>query len=165
MVRLVWRRVGLIIFSDHLSSPKKRKATGPQQAAPPPTTQPRYTSPPFSQTGSSVANTPSNRRRGHSRQRSDLSTRGPESYGPSRRQRDIESGGFGTQSLTSPLGPEQGSVAAEPRRRSGGAHPVSSLLEQSDTRPQPQSQLQRGPHYSASPEMRHEERRPTPKRE
>jgi hypothetical protein len=171
MVHFVMRRAGLIVSSDHTSSPKKRKATGPQQAAPPPTSQPHYTSPPFSQTGSSVSNTPSSRRRGHSRQRSDLSARGAESHRPSSRHRHTESG----FSMASPPGPEQGTVAAvsaEPRRRSGGSNPVSSLLEQSESRPQSrqqsQSQLQhtqRDPRYSAGPEMRHEERRRTPKEE
>lgn len=171
MVRFVLRRAGLIVSSDHTSSPKKRKATGPQQAAPPPTSQPQYTSPSFSQTGSSVSNTPSSRRRGHSRQRSDLSARGLESsYRPTSRHRHTESG-FSTQSMVSPPGPEQGpasAVSAELRRRSGGSHPVSSLLEQSESRPQSQSQLQqtqRDPQYSAGPEMRHEERRPSPKGE
>ena len=161
------------LTSDHTSSPKKRKATGPQQAAPPPTSQPQYTSPPFSQTGSSVPNTPSSRRRGHSRQRSDISARGLESHRPSSRHRHTDSG-FGGQALASPThstqarGFEQTSASAEPRRRSGGSHPVSSLLEQGDSRPQFQSQSQqhqRDPQYSAGPEMRHEERRMTPEAE
>ena len=164
-------------ISDHTSSPKKRKATGPQQAAPPPTSQPQYTSPPFSQTGSSVSNTPSSRRRGHSRQRSDLSARGLESYRPSSRHRQSETG-FSGQTVASPTqtqSSEQGSGSAapvEPRRRSGGSHPVSSLLEQSDPRPQSQSQSQSqsqqthgDPQYSAGSEMRHEERRTTPEGE
>ena len=167
LIRFVPRRAGLIVSSDHTSSPKKRKATGPQQAAPPPTSQPQYTSPPFSQGGSSVSNTPSSRRRGHSRQRSDLSARGPESYRPSSRHRHTESG-FTTQGMGSPSGREQGPVAAvsaEPRRRSGASHTVSSLLEQSESRAQSQ-QTQRDPQqYSAGPEMRHEERRTTPKEE
>jgi hypothetical protein len=150
---------------DHTSSPKKRKATGPQQAAPPPTSQPQYTSPPFSQTGSSVSNTPSSRRRGHSRQRSDMSGRGIDSYGrPTSRHRHTESS-FSIQSRASPQGSEQQGLAAtaEPRRRSGGSHPVSSMLEQSESRPSSHSeQTQRDPQYSAGPEMRHEERRTTP---
>ncbi|KUJ15510.1 uncharacterized protein LY89DRAFT_588059 [Mollisia scopiformis] len=157
--------------SNHTSSPKKRKATGPQQPAPPPTSQPQYTSPPFSRTGSSVSNTPSSRRRGHSRQRSDMSSRGLDSYGrPSSRQ-----GGFTSRGLASPSQAQSGeptqvsTMSAEaPRRRSGGSHPVSSLLEQSESRPQsqahPQSQAsqqqtQGDPQYSAGPEMRHEARR------
>lgn len=176
MVPLFHQGCVLMFSADHTSSPKKRKATGPQQAAPPPTSQPQYTSPPFS--GSSVSNTPSSRRRGHSRQRSDLSARGLDSYGrPLSRHR--QEGGFG-QSLTSPPhsqahGSEQqlqgpaGSV--EPRRRSGGSHPVSSMLEQpQQSQPQSQSQqsqqhaqqMQRDPQYSAGPEMRHDGRRSTP---
>ncbi|KAF8862875.1 hypothetical protein BDZ45DRAFT_160081 [Acephala macrosclerotiorum] len=160
--------------SDHTSSPKKRKATGPQQPAPPPTSQPQYTSPPFSQTGSSVSNTPSSRRRGHSRQRSDMSSRGLDFYGrPSSRH----AGGFTSGGLTSPSQAQSteqsqasGTSTEASRRRSGGSHPVSSLLEQSDSRPQsqtpsqsqPSQQTQRDPQYSAGPEMRHEARRTTP---
>ncbi|KAG9234468.1 hypothetical protein BJ875DRAFT_11060 [Amylocarpus encephaloides] len=174
---------------DPTSSPKKRKATGPQQPAPPPTSQPQYTSPPFSQTGSSVFNNPfsqtgssvSNnpfaRRRGHSRQRSDISTRGYESYSrPASRHRHTESN-FSLQSITSPRQPnEQGQTSmtsTEPRRRSGGSNLVSSLLEQSNTKPLSDSQSQtqtpsqqqsqqRDPQYSAAPEMRQEERHRTP---
>jgi len=152
---------GLIVGSDHTSSPKKRKAQGPQQAAPPPTSQPQYTSPPFSQTGSSVSNTPSSRRRGHSRQRSDISSRGHDSYGrPTSRHRHTESG-FSTQSGTSPTQPtgqEQGASPAPTDLRRGGSHPVSSLLDRSDSRPA----SQREPPFSVGPEMRHEERRKTP---
>ena len=171
MARFVLRRSGLIVSSDHTSSPKKRKATGTQQAAPPPTSQPQYTSPSFSQTGSSVSNTPSSRRRGHSRQRSDVSARGPESYRPSSRHRHAESG-FSQQSMGSLPEPEQrpvSAVSADSRRHSGGANPVSSLLEQSESRPQSrqhsQLQSQHDLQYSAGPEMRHEERRTTPKEE
>lgn len=167
---LHFNKTGLIAGIDHTSSPKKRKATGPQQPAPPPTSQPQYTSPPFSQTGSSVSNTPSSRRRGHSRQRSDLSARGLDSYGrPASRHRHTESS-FSGQSVPSPNQvqiSEQGQpsmASTEPRRRSGGSNPVSSLLEHSDSRPQSQ-QHQQTPQYSAGPEMRHEERRTTPENE
>jgi len=160
MVSLFQLGCVLMFTPDHTSSPKKRKATGPQQAAPPPTSQPQYTSPPFSQTGSSVSNTPSSRRRGHSRQRSDMS------YGrPTSRHRHTEST-FSAQSGASPpqtQGSEFQGLAAEPRRRSGGSHPVSSMLEQSEPRPSSHSQqTQRDSQYSAGPEMRHEERRTTP---
>ncbi|KAK6612025.1 hypothetical protein H4I96_01238 [Botrytis cinerea] len=156
--------------ADHVSSPKKRKATGPQQPAPHPTSLPQYTSPSFSQTGSSVSGTPSSRRRGHSRNRSDVSARGADSYGrPSSRHRHTESG-FSTQSLTSPVhsqSQEQASRPAEPRRHSGGSNTVSSLLEQSDSRPrahsqtqsqQSQSQRDRERHYSGISEIGREER-------
>lgn len=181
MVPLFHQGCVLMFPADHTSSPKKRKATGPQQAAPPPTSQPQYTSPPFS--GSSVSNTPSSRRRGHSRQRSDLSARGLDSYGrPLSRHR--QEGSFG-QNLTSPPPPQsqvhgseqqsqqsQGPASSvDPRRRSGGSHPVSSMLEQPpQSQPQSQSQysqqhaqqMQRDPQYSAGAEMRHAGRRSTP---
>jgi hypothetical protein len=140
---------------EQTSSPKKRKATGPQQAAPPPTSQPQYTSPSFSQTGSSVSNTPSSRRRGHSRQRSDMSARGLESYRPPSRHRHTEST-FSVQSMTSPPQPEQGQSSMSSEPRSGGSNPVSSILEQSESRPTSQH------HYSGGSEVRREEPRRTP---
>ncbi|KAJ8058099.1 hypothetical protein OCU04_012958 [Sclerotinia nivalis] len=156
--------------SDHVSSPKKRKATGPQQPAPHPSSLPQYTSPSFSQTGSSMSGTPSSRRRGHSRNQSDVSARGGDSYGrPSSRHRHTESG-FSAQSLTSPTpsqSQEQVSAPSEPRRHSGGSNTVSSLLEHSDSRPQAlsktqnqqsQSQRDRERHYSAVSEIRREEK-------
>ena len=53
-------------------SPRKRKATGPQTAAPPPSSAQRFRSPTFSHSGASLSNPPAGRKRGHSRQRSDL---------------------------------------------------------------------------------------------
>ncbi len=124
-----------------------------------------------------MSNTPSSRRRGHSRQRSDISARGPDPYGrPTSRHRHAESS-FSIQSMTSPnvpQGSEQSQQGpAEPRHHSGGgSHPLSSLLEQSDTRPQSQAQPQfssqaqqtqrNDPQYSAGSEMRQEGRRTTP---
>lgn len=62
---------------DYTSSPKKRKAQGGHPAPPPPTTAPQsYTSPSFSHVSTSSASTPG--RRGHTRARSDASTRGAE---------------------------------------------------------------------------------------
>jgi hypothetical protein len=96
-----------------------------------------------------------------------MSGRGIDSYGrPSSRHRHTEST-FNVQSGASPQaqGSEQHGPAAavEPRRRSGGSHPVSSMLEQSESRPSSHSQqTQRDPQYSAGPEMRHEELRTTP---
>ncbi|KAF7871523.1 hypothetical protein EAF04_003630 [Stromatinia cepivora] len=156
--------------ADHVSSPKKRKATGPQQPAPHPSSLPQYTSPSFSQTGSSMSGTPSSRRRGHSRNQSDVSAHGGDSYGrPSSRHRHTESG-FSTQSITSPIpsqNQEQVSAPSEPRRHSGGSNTVSSLLEHSDSRPralsqtqsrQSQSQRDRERHYSAVSEIGRKER-------
>lgn len=149
---------------DHTSSPKKRKATGPQQPAPPPTSQPHYTSPPFSHGGSSVSNTPQARRRGHSRQRSDVSARGFGDYGRNNRHRP--EAGFTSSNLQSPIQvSEQGHHSSEPRRHSGGSHSVSSMLQQSDRGPQPTQQHQQpqaSPRFSAGPEMRQAERRQTP---
>jgi hypothetical protein len=71
------------------------------------------------------------------------------------------------QSMASPTGHEQGpisAVSAEPLRRSGGSNPVSSLLEQSESRPQSQ-QAQRDPRFSAGAETGHGERRMSPKAE
>ncbi|ESZ98828.1 hypothetical protein SBOR_0797 [Sclerotinia borealis F-4128] len=156
--------------ADHVSSPKKRKATGPQQPAPPPTSRPQYTSPSFSQAGYSISGTPSSRRRGHSRNRSDLSARGVDSHGrPSSRHRHTESG-FSNKSLPSPAHSqiqEQGSAPVETRRHSGGSNTVSSLLEHSDSRPRAHSQTQnqqsqfqrdRERHYSVVSEIVREER-------
>ena len=104
------------VFTDQTSSPKKRKAQGPQQAAPPPTSQPQYTSPSFSQAGSSNSGTPSGRRRAHFRQQSDYSSRGGDNYGrPMSRHRHTESG-ISNQSGVSPTqqtGPGMSASAAE----------------------------------------------------
>ncbi|KAI0882446.1 uncharacterized protein GGS22DRAFT_191033 [Annulohypoxylon maeteangense] len=108
-----------------VESPKKRKATGPQQPAPPPS-QPRFRSPPFGQHGgSTLSNPPPGRRRGHSRQRSDIS-----SYRSAGRGR-IES--FGPHRGLSPgLGPSReagmGESSQQQQQPRSGAHSVSSLL-------------------------------------
>lgn len=77
---------------------RKRKAQGPQQAAPPPRTQPQFSS------GLARANTTggsSTRRRRHSRQPSELSSRGFDYYQPRSRHRDTGSS-FSTTSGASP---------------------------------------------------------------
>jgi hypothetical protein len=62
---------------EYTSSPKKRKAQGPHQPPPLPTTALQsHTSPSFSHVSTSSTSTPG--RRGHARGRSDASTRGPE---------------------------------------------------------------------------------------
>jgi hypothetical protein len=154
--------------SPEPSSPKKRKATGPQQAAPPPTSQPQYTPTSFSQAGSSISNTPSSRRRGHSRQRSDLGSRSSDPYGrPLSRQRHRHT--ESSFSMTSPVREQQQPPPLERQRPRGGSNPVSvsSILEYSEPGPQqqqqpPSRQPQHDPRYSAGPEMRHEERRTPP---
>lgn len=115
------------------SSPKKRKAQGPQQAAPPPA-QPHFNSPPFSH-GSSATSTPSGRRR-HSRQRSDVSARGLESFGQHSSRRHTESGvsptirqqGFDP----APVAANEGTLGG----RGGRLHPGSTSERQSQVQPQ-----------------------------
>lgn len=125
--------------TDQTSSPRKRKATGSQQPAPPPTSQPQYTSPPFSQGSASVSSTPQGRRRGHSRQRSDVSARGFD-YGRSNRHPKTE-GGFTSRNLASPIqSADNGQPSLGSRRHSGGAHTVSSMLQQNDVERQSQHQ-------------------------
>jgi hypothetical protein len=104
-----------------VDSPRKRKATGPQQPAPAPSTQARTRSPPFGQ----LSNPGPNRRRGHSRQRSDIS-----SYRSSRGSRGEVFGSYRGTSPTGLAGSREGTVAEPsyigPARSS--AHSVSSLL-------------------------------------
>ncbi|KAI0479097.1 hypothetical protein GGR56DRAFT_362104 [Xylariaceae sp. FL0804] len=105
-----------------VDSPRKRKATGQHQAAPPPT---RTRSPPFlGQAGGSAAlsNPPPGRRRGHSRQRSDISSYRPrgrgDSFGP---HRGFSPGvGAPTVATVMETSPHQQARAS--------AHSVSSLL-------------------------------------
>ncbi len=118
-----------------VESPRKRKATGPQPAAPAPTTQARNRSPPFTHQSSfsTLSNPPPGRRRGHSRQRSDISSYRPigrgrgEGFGPYRGP----SPGFGT--------PREGAAAAESSQHvqqpRSGAHSVSSLLSDQPASP------------------------------
>ncbi|KAH8677464.1 hypothetical protein BX600DRAFT_128469 [Xylariales sp. PMI_506] len=111
-----------------VDSPRKRKATGPQPAAPVPSTSLRHRSPPFSQSmgSSTLSNPPLGRRRGHSRQRSDISTyrsagrSRAESFGPSRGM----SPGLGGSSSTA----REGSQAEPPIQTRSSAHSVSSML-------------------------------------
>ncbi|KAI1471550.1 uncharacterized protein F4812DRAFT_183491 [Daldinia caldariorum] len=123
-----------------VESPKKRKATGPQQAPPPPS-QARFRSPPFGQhSGSSaLSNPPPGRRRGHSRQRSDVSA-----YRSTGRGR-IEP--FGPHRGLSPgLGPSRETGVGEVSQSSrSGAHSVSSLLAD---QPSPRYASEMRPHQS-----------------
>ncbi|KAI5863390.1 hypothetical protein GGS23DRAFT_530902 [Durotheca rogersii] len=106
-----------------VDSPKKRKATGPQQPAPPPT-QTRFRSPPLGQHGgpSTLPNPPPGRRRGHSRQGSDISSY--RSMGRGRTE------GFVPHPRLSPsLGASRETAVAESSQQSrSAAHSVSSLL-------------------------------------
>ncbi|KAI6092772.1 hypothetical protein F4821DRAFT_110856 [Hypoxylon rubiginosum] len=98
-----------------VESPKKRKATGPQQAAPPPSQ--RFRSPPIQHGGpTTLSNPPPGRRRGHSRQRSDISSYRGRGFNPHR-------------GLSPSLGVTReaamGESSQQPR---SSAHSVSSLL-------------------------------------
>ncbi|KAK9424685.1 hypothetical protein SUNI508_03562 [Seiridium unicorne] len=132
-----------------VDSPRKRKATGPQQPAPPPNTQASRRSPPFSHSAgsSTLSNPPPGRRRGHSRQRSDMSSyrstgrgRG-DSFGPSR----ALSPGLGT--------PREGVPLESSLQGRSNTHTVSSLLSD-----------QSSPHYGTDPRAHHaeSERRQSP---
>ncbi|AEO71401.1 uncharacterized protein THITE_124386 [Thermothielavioides terrestris NRRL 8126] len=136
-------------------SPRKRKAPGPQQPAPPPTTTltgQRHRSPPFSHS-TGLSNPPPGRRRGHARQRSDLESyraggrgRG-DSTGPGREMSPMHTSGAssardsGEPSSSAP--PQQPQVpppappAAQAPSARTGAHSVSSLL--SDTPQSPRA--------------------------
>ncbi|KAK1971382.1 hypothetical protein LZ32DRAFT_439805 [Colletotrichum eremochloae] len=133
----------------------KRKATGPQQAPPPPSQQ-RLRSPPF-HSGSTLANPPPGRRRGHSRQHSDLSPYRPtgrgrgESFGmPQGMSSQVTSFGTGAEHNESAAGQQQ-------QTKSFGGHSVSSLLSEE---PSPAAQ------YSSAPSVAYrgqgEERRQSP---
>ncbi|KAK4212211.1 hypothetical protein QBC37DRAFT_466217 [Rhypophila decipiens] len=137
-------------------SPRKRKATGPQPAAPPPSVTQRFRSPPPFSHSVGLANPPPGRRRGHSRQRSDLGTyrgagrgRGEGGYGQGQGQGHGPSREISPM-RTTPMGDassqqaqyqqqqqhqqQQSQIAGGPQARSG-AHSVSSLL--SDNPPSP----------------------------
>ncbi|KAK3943471.1 hypothetical protein QBC46DRAFT_33593 [Diplogelasinospora grovesii] len=131
-------------------SPRKRKATGPQPAAPPPSSSQRLRSPPFSHS-TGLSNPPPGRRRGHSRQRSDLggyraagAGRGRgESLGPQREASPMPSRATGPgpsrdsgEASSSQLHQQHQQSQQQAPSRSG-AQSVSSLL--SDNPPSPQA--------------------------
>ncbi|KAK4455491.1 hypothetical protein QBC34DRAFT_420273 [Podospora aff. communis PSN243] len=122
-------------------SPRKRKAPGPQQPAPPPSSSQRFRSPPFSHS-TGLSNPPPGRRRGHSRQRSDLGSyrargRG-ESFAAHREASPMHHMGAGYHRETGETSPQhpppqqqqQQAPQQAPQPPSGrsGAHSVSSLL-------------------------------------
>ena len=111
---------GSHLRSEYTSSPKKRKAAGPHHAAPPPTSNPSETSPSFSQT--SAGSTPG-RRRAHSRQRSDTSSRAP--HEPIRYRGRTESG---RQSLSEAESGSQRHNSAQPETRQFQRHPAGSEM-------------------------------------
>ncbi|KAF9733044.1 hypothetical protein PMIN01_08726 [Paraphaeosphaeria minitans] len=154
---------------DYTSSPKKRKAQGGHTAPPPPTTAPQsYTSPSFSHVSTSSTSTPG--RRGHTRARSDASTRGPEGRSGALSRRGTVSthahAEAGAQHYESaehrfqPLlrGPEEHqqreSSYTTPMRSEGGGHgqhsqSASSMSYQGGTRQAGSHQLDRG--FASSP--------------
>ncbi|KAK4240243.1 hypothetical protein C8A03DRAFT_13419 [Achaetomium macrosporum] len=132
-------------------SPRKRKAPGPQQPAPPPTAAQRHRSPPFGHS-TGLSNPPPGRRRGgHSRQASDLGSyraggrgRG-ESLGPGREMSPVHTSGASSardsggeppsstqhQAQVPPFVPP----SAPPPSARTGAHSVSSLLSDAPLSP------------------------------
>ncbi|KAH9881091.1 hypothetical protein J1614_001584 [Plenodomus biglobosus] len=130
---------------EYTSSPKKRKAQGPHQPAPPPTSAPQYTSPSFSHISSSSASTPG--RRGHARGRSDASQRGPEAAsGPLSRRSTVS----GLAHETRPRQDEhaEGSRAA----LDGKARPDSDQAYTTS----PHSRDERGQNYAPTSMGQHE---------
>ncbi|GAP85525.2 hypothetical protein SAMD00023353_1302220 [Rosellinia necatrix] len=115
-------------------SPKKRKATGPQHAAPPPS-QRRSRSPTFGQQASTsvISNPPPGRRRGHSRQRSDISAY--RSTGRNRGEPFGPPGGFSPGVGNPVVGTSRETTFAEPYQQSRGSHSVSSLLSDQPSAP------------------------------
>jgi len=122
--RPVWLILPLVKIVD---SPKKRKATGPHQAAPPPN-QRRSRSPPFSQQSNTsvLSNPPPGRRRGHSRQRSDISAY--RSAGRSRGDAFAPHGGFSPGVANPVVGTSRETTFAEPYQHPRTSHSVSSML-------------------------------------
>ncbi|KAL2015188.1 hypothetical protein VTK56DRAFT_6085 [Thermocarpiscus australiensis] len=141
-------------------SPRKRKATGTQQPAPPPSASHRHRSPPFSHS-TGLSNPPAGRRRGHSRQRSDLGSyrsgggrgRGESSGTPREMSPPMQASGASSarhsreassstqpqhQPQVPPLAPPPPAPQQQQQQapaRTGGPHSVSSLL--SDNPPSP----------------------------
>ncbi|VBB78056.1 Putative protein of unknown function [Podospora comata] len=132
-------------------SPRKRKAAGPQPPIPPPSTAQRLRSPPF-QHSAALSNPPPGRRRGHSRQRSDLGSyraggrglRG-ESSGPGREMSPMHTSGASSARESEPSSSSQAQQGQQlhrapppqPAPMRTGAHSVSSLLSDTPQSPQP----------------------------
>ncbi|CAL8581680.1 hypothetical protein XPA_007366 [Xanthoria parietina] len=110
--------------SDYTNSPKKRKATGPHQAAPAPSSGPPETSPSFSHTSSGSA---SGRRRGRSRQHSDASSRAVQEAPAMRHHRSRTESG--RQSVSEAESGSQRHNSAQPEARGSQQqqhHPAGS---------------------------------------
>lgn len=119
-------------------SPRKRKATGPQQAAPPPNAQQRFRSPPYAHgAGSTLSNPPPGRRRGHSRQASDASTyrgRGrAETIGSTRGMSPLAAPGPSAAKGAGGGSAEPSAYSQQhPTQTRSTAHSLSSLLSSDD---------------------------------
>ncbi|KAL1841030.1 hypothetical protein VTJ49DRAFT_7461 [Mycothermus thermophilus] len=157
-------------------SPRKRKAPGSQPSAPSATGTPRQRSPPFAH----IANPPPGRRRGHSRQRSDLGSyrSGPagrvraESSGPGREMSPMLTSGVNTvrdsgepASSSSTLQQHQQQQQTQapplasppvqgPSSSRMGPHSVSSLL--SDHPPSPRAVAPQGHHHPPQQQQQHD---------
>ncbi|KAL8775522.1 MAG: hypothetical protein Q9209_000018 [Squamulea sp. 1 TL-2023] len=116
--------------SDYTSSPKKRKATGPHQAAPAPSSGVPETSPSFSQTSSGSA---SGRRRGRSRQHSDASSRAVHDAPAIRQHRSRTESG--RQSVSEAESGSQRHNSAQPETR--GNHQQQQHPAEAGTRREP----------------------------
>ena len=124
--------------SDHAPSPKKRRTATNQAGSGQSSQVAPETSPPFSQTSSS--STPSGRRGGHSRQRSDASSRGYDKLGrPTSRQRQQES--------TSTNAPGSGQIGSTAHQTPG------TTLSDERNRQASASSETRQSRFSAGPEM------------
>ncbi|KAK3304233.1 uncharacterized protein B0T15DRAFT_557803 [Chaetomium strumarium] len=173
-----------LVFHALGESPRKRKAPGPQQPAPPPAGAQRLRSPPFAHS-SGLSNPPPGRRRGgggggggggHSRQSSDLgSYRGAggsrgrgESVGPGRELSPMHTSGAsaareggGGEPVSSSTQQHQPQVppfvpprAPAPSAPRTGAHSVSSLLSDAP----PSSPRATAAHFAAGPQQQPEPR-------
>ncbi|MCJ1226846.1 hypothetical protein MMC12_003500 [Toensbergia leucococca] len=108
--------------SEYTSSPKKRKATGSHHVNPAPSSNHPDTSPSFSQNASS------SRRRGHSRQRSDGSTRHRQQPGSGRQSMSEAESGSQRQVSTQPE-TRQSLYSAGPETRHGSERNSSPKRE------------------------------------
>ncbi|KAF2029902.1 hypothetical protein EK21DRAFT_89325 [Setomelanomma holmii] len=119
---------------EYTSSPKKRKAQGPHQPPPPPTSAPQsHTSPSFSHVSSSSTSTPG--RRGHARDRSDASTRGPEASSAPMSRRGTVSG-LAQETMMRQSDIPEDVRQAEARQREHHDHAYASSTHLSDNRGQ-----------------------------
>lgn len=127
--------------SEYQSSPKKRKATGSHQPAPPPTSNPPDTSPSFSHVSSGST---SSRRRGHSRQRSDASSRAMQEQAAIR-HRHSERTDSGRQSLSEAESGSQRHNSAQPETRQTQSYPAGSEMRAASREANEQNSPKREP--------------------